>query len=74
MLEIQVHLRQPETITFINKKTTKMIKLQAYKKTFDFLKVGLSHYRKFLKKLKLSSVVFKNMPSFVCLVFKNENR
>ena len=37
-------------------------------------KVGHSRSGKIFAKLKLSPVVFKNIASSVCLVFKNENK
>ena len=38
------------------------------------LKVGLSPLRKFFAKSKFPSALFEKIPSFVCLVFKMENK
>ena len=38
------------------------------------VKVGLSRLRKFFAKLKTSPASFEKIPSFVCLVFKTENK
>ena len=36
--------------------------------------VGLSLFRKFFARLKFSPALFEKIPSFVCLVFKIENK
>ena len=69
---------KPITTKKRNMKATVFYPLQNQRSTKQvfLFKVGLSHLRKFLPNffLKFSPALFEKIPSFVCLVFKIENK